>query len=169
MLPALLKYMNLFADGNSLLGELEEVGLPKVARKTEDYQGGGMLGPVAIDMGLEKLEMDLTCAGWLKDAVVQFGQTKAGGAMWRFAGAYERDDTGEVMAVEIIARGRFNELDRGKAKIGSKSESKMKAALTYYKETVDGVEQLEIDMQNFIYKIRGVDMLEKHRKAIGLA
>lgn len=169
MLPAQLKFMNLFAEGNSLLGEIDEVGLPKLGRKTEEYLGGGMLAPVDIDMGLQKPEMELTCGGWLKDAITQFGQAKAGGAMWRFAGSYERDDTGDVMAVEIIAHGRFNEIDRGKAKVGSKSETKLKASLTYYKETVDGVEQVEIDVLNMIYKIRGVDMLAKHRKAIGLA
>jgi phage tail tube protein FII len=27
------------------------VTLPKVTRKTEDYQGGGMLGSVAVDLG----------------------------------------------------------------------------------------------------------------------
>lgn len=168
-LPNQLKNMNVFADGNSLMGEIEEVTLPKLNRKTEDFQGGGMVAPVAIDLGQEKMEMELSCGGWLKDAITQYGIAKASGAMWRFAGAHQRDDIGDVMAVEIIARGRFVEIDRGKAKVGGKSESKMKAALTYYKEAVDGVDQIEIDAINFVYKIRGVDMLAAQRKAIGLA
>lgn len=167
-LPSNLKHMNLFADGVSLVGEIDEVSLPKLTRKTEDYLGGGMVAPVQIDLHQEKLEMEITCAGYLRDAITQYGLAKADGGMWRFAGAYQRDDTGDVMAVEIIARGRFSELDRGKAKVGSKSETKMKAALTYYKESIDGVDQIEIDAINFVFVIRGVDMLAKHRKAIGL-
>lgn len=168
-LPAQLKNMNLFSDGVSLVGEIEEVTLPKLTRKTEDFQGGGMAGIAVIDMGQDKLEMELSCAGYIKDAITQYALTAIGGAMWRFAGAYERDDTGDVQAVEIIARGRFTEIDRGKAKVGSKTESKMKAALTYYKESIDGIEQIEIDIVNFVFKVRGVDMLAKQRAAIGLA
>ena len=168
-LPNILKQFNLFDDGNSLLGEIEEVGLPKLGRKTEAYQGGGMLGPVDIDLGNEKLELEITCGGWLRNAVLSYGQAKAASSAWRFAGAYQRDDTGDVMAVEIHARGRFSEIDRGKAKVGDKSQTKLKASLTYYKEVIDGVTLLEIDLLNFVFIVNGVDMLDKQRKAIGLA
>jgi P2 family phage contractile tail tube protein len=33
-------------DGENYIGKVPSVTLPKVTRKTEDYQGGGMLGSV---------------------------------------------------------------------------------------------------------------------------
>ncbi|OZO65940.1 phage major tail tube protein, partial [Escherichia coli] len=39
---------------------------------------------------------------------------------------------------------------------------------TYYKLTINGEEIIEVDVLNMIYKVGGVDMMEKHRANIGL-
>lgn len=168
-LPAILKNFNLFSDGNSLMGIADEVTLPKLSRKTEDFQGGGMPMPVELDMGNEKIELDWSCAGFVADAVKQYGASKVGGVLMRFAGAYQRDDTEEVQAVEIVARGRIKEVDFGNAKIGDKSQTKVKMVCSYYKLTVDGQVLFEIDATAMIFTVNGVDMLAKQRKAVGLA
>ena len=36
----------------------------------------------------------------------------------RFAGSYQRDDTGETVAVEVVMRGRQKEIDTGEGKQG---------------------------------------------------
>lgn len=168
-LPNSLKNFNLFADGGSLMGVVEEVALPKLSRKMEAFQGGGMVAPVDIDLSNEKLELDFTCGGFVADLVKQYGLAKASGALLRFSGAYQRDDTGDVQAVEIVARGRYAEIDFGNAKVGDKTTTKLKATLSYYKLTVDGVVLVEIDALAMIFIINGVDMLAAQRKAIGLA
>lgn len=167
-LPNALKNFNVFADGISLMGQVEEIALPKLARKMDTFQGGGMIAPVDIDLGNEKMEMEITCAGWLREAIKQYGLAQAAGGMWRFAGAYQDDSTGTYSAVEIVTRGRFAEIDRGSAKMGDKSMTKMKASLTYYKESVDGEVKIEIDALNTIFIVNGVDRLAEQRKAIGL-
>lgn len=169
MLPSLLKNFNLFNDGNSLVGVVEEVELPKLSRKMEDYQGGGMLAPVEIDLGNEKIELNWTCNGFLADVIKQYASTKANGLLLRFAGAYQAEDTEAVQAVEIVVRGRHKEIDPGKAKIGSKAETKIKTVCSYYKLTVDGQVLLEMDALNFIFSVAGKDLLADQRKAIGLA
>ena len=52
-LPKKLKYLNLFNDGNSYLGTVSALTLPKLTRKLENYRGGGMTGSAAIDFGLD--------------------------------------------------------------------------------------------------------------------
>lgn len=168
-LPNQLKNFNAFADGISLMGVIEEVGLPKLSRKLETFQGGGMVAPVDIDLGLEKLELELTCGGFVVDMIKQFGQGKASGAMVRYAGAYQRDDTAAVQAVEIVTRGRYSEIDFGNAKVGDKSQTKSKVSLSYYKLVVDGQVLVEIDVLGFVCVINGEDLLAAQRKAIGLA
>ena len=51
-LPRKLKNMNLFNEGQSYLGEIKTVVLPKLTRKMEDYRGGGMNAPIKVDMGM---------------------------------------------------------------------------------------------------------------------
>lgn len=168
-LPNALKNFNHYTDGNSLMGVVEEVTLPKLSRKMEEFQGGGMVAPVDVDLGNEKLEHEVTCGGFVGDGVKQFAATKANAVLHRFAGAYQRDDTGDVQAVEIVTRGRYKEIDFGNAKVGDKTQTKFKGSLSYYKLTVDGVVLIEIDALSFVYNVNGVDMLAAQRKAIGLA
>ncbi len=59
-LPRKLKNMNLFNDGINYAGQVVEITLPKLSRKMEEYRGGGMNGPVQIDLGQEALELQWT-------------------------------------------------------------------------------------------------------------
>jgi len=168
-LPNILKQFNAYNEGNSLMGIAEELSLPKLSRKFEAFQGGGMPAPVDVDLGNEKIELDWTCGGFYSEVVKQYGSAKAGGALLRFAGAYQRDDTGDVQAVEIVVRGRHQEIDFGNAKVGDKSTTKVKTSCSYYKLTVDGTVLVEIDALAMVFNVNGTDMLAAQRKAIGLA
>ncbi|MBG6248731.1 MULTISPECIES: phage major tail tube protein [Symbiopectobacterium] len=139
-LPRKLKFMNLFNDGMSYMGIATAVTLPKLTRKLGSYRGGGMNG-----------------AAPGADAV-----------MLRFTGSYQRDDTGEIITVEVVMRGRHKEIDGGESKQGEDTEIKISTQCTYYKLTMDGKEMIEIDTINMIERVNGVDRLEQHRLAIGL-
>ena len=78
----------------------------------------------------------------------------------RFAGAYQRDDTGEVDAVEVVVKGRHEEIDMGDQEPGEDTEHKVVTNCTYYKLTVNGVVEIEIDILGFKETIGGVDRLE---------
>jgi len=167
-LPRKLKNLNLFNDGETYIGTVSSLELPKLTRKHEDWRGAGMNGTVGIDMGMEKLEATHTYGGHVSQVVKQFGITEIDGVLLRFAGAYQRDDTGEVDAVEIVMRGRHREIDRGTAKPGDDTEFKVTSDLTYYKESVNGEVLIEIDVVNMIEKVDGKDRLEAQRRAIGM-
>ena len=87
--------------------------------------------------------------------------------MLRFTGSYQRDDTGETTAVEIVVRGRHEEIDFGNQKAGDDTETSIKTIWSYYKLSIDGVEKILIDIPNMIERVNGVDLLEKHRANIG--
>lgn len=169
MLPNILKNFNLFNDGNSYMGQVEEIKLPKLKRKMEDFRGGGMNGPIKVDVGQDAMDLEFTLSGFNRQVLEQYGTTKADGVMLRFAGAYQRQDTGATQAVEIVVRGRHEEIDPGDAKSGDKGKTTVKSALTYYKLSIDGEEVIEIDLVNFIERVKGQDMLADQRTAIGLA
>lgn len=166
-LPAKLKNFNLSVDGTSYLGEVTEFTQPKIAMQLEDYRAGGMIAPVGVNMGLEKLELEFKIGGHEEDLIKLFGGTISGNA-FRFNGAYQHDDDDAVDAVEIVCRGRIVEMDEGNSKAGDDTEHTYKAALTYYKKTVNGVDILEIDTLNQIYIVGGKDRLAEIRKAMGL-
>ncbi|KRA15361.1 phage major tail tube protein [Lysobacter sp. Root604] len=167
-LPRKLKNLNLFGDGESFLGQVVEVKLPTLTRSMEDYRGGGMSGPVKIDNGSEGLELESKFGGLMRSILRQYGLTRHDAVQLRFAGAYQRDDTGQVDAVEVVVRGRHSEIDMGTAKAGDDTEFTVKTACSYYKLTINGVVVIEIDFVNMVEIVDGVDRLADQRRAIGV-
>lgn len=53
-LPRKLKNLNTYVDGEGFLGTVAEFEEPKLAIATEEWRGGGMLGPVMLDKGLRR-------------------------------------------------------------------------------------------------------------------
>jgi uncharacterized protein len=166
-LPRVLKNFNLYDSGLSFLGQVEEIELPKIKMKGEGYRGAGMVGEVDLDMGVEKMEMTATYGGLVLEALRQFGATEIDATQLRFVGAYQDDSSGTVMQAEVVVRGRYSEIDLGTAKPGEAAKEKTTVTLTYYKLSVNGREEVEIDMVGGIYKTGGVDRYAAIRNAIG--
>ncbi|MEY2883394.1 MAG: Major tail tube protein, partial [Pseudomonadota bacterium] len=137
-LPSKLKNLNIFENGLSFIGMATSVTPPKLTRKMEDYRGGGMNAPIKVDMGMEGLVLEFSCGGLMPDIFTSFGAPWHDATQLRFAGAYQRDDTGDVDAVEIIVSGRYSEIDMGDAKAGDDTEHKFKCELSYYELIING-------------------------------
>ncbi|KTC35433.1 phage major tail tube protein [Pseudomonas sp. MF6751] len=169
-MPRKLKNLNLFNDGNSYLGLVKSLTLPSLGRKMEGYRGGGMNGPVKADLGMsdDGIQFEWKTGGLDLISLRQFGAVNASSVALRFSGPYQQDDTGEVSNVEVVVRGRHETIEMGDAQPGEDTEHSMTTTCSYYKLTVDGEEIIEIDLLNFVEKVNGVDMLEKHRTAMGI-
>lgn len=167
-LPRTLKQFLLYNEGRAYLGEVPMVTLPKLKTKDEAYRAGGMPGEIQIPMGLEALKLEFTAAGYLSDAIKQFGANKHNASGLRFAGAIQSSDSEEAQAVEVLVRGRIAELDMGGAEAAKKTEHKYVVELSYYKLTVAGEELAEVDMVNMVFKTGGVDRYASIRTALGL-
>lgn len=170
-MPRKLKYMNVFLGGYSYQGVARSITLPKLTRKLENYRGAGMSGSAPVDLGLDDdaLLMEWSLGGFPDEAVWElYGATSANAVPIRFAGSYQRDDTGETVTVEVVMRGRQKEIDTGEGKAGEDTEAKISVVCTYFKLTIDGKERVEIDTLNLVEKVNGKDRLEQHRRNIGL-
>jgi len=169
-LPRKLKHLNMFNAGNNWQGLIESITLPKITRKFEKYRGGGMAGAVDIDMGLDDgaLDTEFTCGGVEALLFKQMGTATVDGVQLRFTGTIQRDDTGEIQAVELVTRGRHKELDSGEWKTGESSTTKVSGTNSYAKLTINGEVLFEIDLVNMIHIVDGVDLMEEHRSGLGL-
>ena len=151
-MPRVLKNFNVFNDGQTYIGVVEKVKLPELKRKMEDLRAGGMNGPVKIDMGQDGLTVEHEYAGIASQVLRQWGITKIDGVLLRFAGALQQDNDGGVTAIEVVMRGRHEEISTPEAGGGQKRNFHGKRALTYLIEIIDGV-----------------DRLAEQRRAIGMA
>ncbi|CAB3758539.1 MULTISPECIES: phage major tail tube protein [Burkholderia] len=167
-MPRKLKGFNLFQNGENFVGQVVEVTLPKLTRKMEDYQGGGMSGPIKVDFGQEGIQLEWTCGGFMRSVLGQYAITKHDGVLLRFAGGYQSEDSTSVDAIEIVIRGRHSEIDPGTAKSKEDTAFKVTTVASYYKLSVNGQDVIEIDFVNMIEKVNGNDLFAALRNAIGL-
>ena len=141
MLPKIIKDAILSVDGRGYAGIVDNVEWPKVARKTEEYRAGGMLGPVMLDLGQEAMELTFEASE----------QTS------------EIEMNCDGHGIEAIMTGRLKEIDFGTSKPGELQKTKYTVSLATFKYAIDGRTLYDIDFPNNIYIVNGRDLLEKRR------
>lgn len=165
LLPSNLKFQNIFVDGQALGDQIDDVTLPELGRKMEDWRGGGMDGDVEIDLGQEKIVVKHKYGGNQSDMIRGFGSPTLDGVQIRWAGSHERGG-GEIDAVEVVVRGRHKKITRDARKSGKLSTTEVETTCVYYKETLNGEDLIEIDLLGMVFKVGGVDRLAQHRANI---
>ncbi|MCO1333137.1 phage major tail tube protein [Microbulbifer sp. OS29] len=167
MLDDILKNMALFVDGRGFAGNVEELTLPKLTLKTEEFRNGGMDAPIEVEMGMEKLESEFTLTRFDKNVLKLFGLAPGQLTPLTIRGAVISDD-GTQTAVVVNLQGIVREMDPGNWKPGEKATLKIMLALRYYKLTHGGDIVHEIDIPNMVRTIGGVDQLSAVRSALGI-
>jgi uncharacterized protein len=162
----ILKNFTLSVDGEGYAGRIEELTLPKLTIKTEEFRGGGMDMPIEIDMGMEKMECDFTLTEYSGEVIRRFGLAPGNDVPLTLRGAAEAED-GTVFPITVEVRGIWKEVDMGTWKAGEKAIMKVMVACRYYKYTEDGTDLIEVDLENMKRIVNGEDQLEAMRGALG--
>ena len=169
MLPKPVTSYNLFIDGKGLAGRAEGVKLPKLERQTEEFKGGGMGGPVDLDMGQGGLKLEFSLAEFNTDILKLWGTASASGINARLMAAAPAQDGSQVDAIEVSVRGRWKSIGFDEVKAKSIAKFPVEMSLTYYKYSVNGVVIIEIDQLSGKLVVDGTDLSLAVRQAIGLS
>lgn len=163
----ILKNFNLFVDGRSYAGQIDEVQLPDLAIKTEDFRAGGMDSSVALDMGMEKLEATFKTSGWEPEILKLWGLGPGASKILVFRGALESLN-GAVEPVVVTMEGTVDDVKADAVTPGAKASLSVKVSLRAYKYVQADVTIYDIDIVNFKRVVNGVDRLAQIRASIGL-
>ena len=168
-LPEKLKGFSLFVDGRGYAGRVEELTLPKLTRKMEEYRAGGMNAPVEIDMGMEKLEADYTLGEYNPDILKLFGLTDPAGVTVKIKGSVLADaPSASEVPVEVVLRGRHREIDMGTWKGGDNATLKIMVAVTAYRLDRNNQTLIDIDIPAMKEIVGGTDRLAQRRANLGV-
>lgn len=162
-----LKNFSLFCDGRGYAGNVEELTPPKLTFKTEEFRNGGMDAPIAIEMGMEKLEASFILTKYDPDVLKIFGLAPGNSKPLTFRGSVISEDGTEIPVI-INLTGYLTEIDQGSWKAGDKATLKGTVAVSYYKHTVNGEVIHEIDIPNMIRTVNTVDQLKQTRANLGM-
>lgn len=168
MTPRILKNFSVFVNGRGLVGLADSCTLPEVSLKTDEYRGGGMDGSVEIDMGTDPLMAKFSMKDPDPIILGLVGRTNYNSALITMRGSFVRDADGSRVSVVATLGGRIKKGSPGDWKSGEAASFDFEVSVNYYRLLVGGVEVYEVDVENMIRRINGVDQLAGIRADIGL-
>lgn len=161
------KNLTINVDGRGYAGQLDEFNAPKLVQKVEEFRAGGMNAPIELNMGMEKLEADFSLIQYSKDVLSLFGMVDGAQVPLTVREALESFD-GTITPVVHVMRGKLKEVDPGTSKAGELNPIKFSIALSYYRLQHGPTVAQEIDVENMIHFVNGVDVLAAQRSALGI-
>jgi uncharacterized protein len=164
--PRILKDYNCFLDGLGKVGLADEITLPTLELTTEDHRAGGMDVPIALDLGMEALELSVALSEHDPEVFKNFGKRDQNGVSFTFL-ANMVDDT-NVTPYRVKTRGMIKMIEPGTIQTGQKNPLNFTMRLRYYELAIGNEELIAIDADNFIRRIDGVDVLAERRANLGL-
>ena len=129
-LPHVLKNMNLFVDGRGYAGRVDEIQLPKLTLKTEEHRAGGMDIPVELELGMDKLEAELTISDLDPEVFKLFGLLDSTRTQITLRGAIQAQGT-VARPVIVNLAGGCKEIEASAWKPGDKSTLTLQVAAHY--------------------------------------
>ncbi|MEQ1697118.1 MAG: phage major tail tube protein [Hyphomicrobiaceae bacterium] len=164
----LLGDYQLFKDGSGLVSLCEEVTLPDIKWKEEDYSGGGLIGTRQMKTILEKLEVKAKSAGYEPELVSAVGQMPGMSQNYKIMASFIVPGGVEIPQ-KVLITGAMSSLKRDAYKPGKSGTEYTISDITFYEEWFDGVLKFGIDLLNQKLVVDGVDLMAVRRRNTGRA
>jgi len=167
-IPEVIHSYNAYKGGNQLIGITNEVSLPDFDAMTETISGAGILGEYeTVLVGMYNgMEMEVPFRILDDDIFTLMNPLKTLDLTLR--GAVQMTDKStaalDLKGMRIVIRGKQKAFKPGKMQNGTQMDASVTVEVLYIMIEVDGTQKLELDKLNYVYKINGVDLLEKVRK-----
>ena len=141
-IPEKISEYNAYLDGSKMIGVAASVTLPEINMKTSTVSGVGVNG-----------ELDSPTIGQFEsmEQEIQFNTL--------YSSAMDMLSPYNFKGLRVVEIGRVKSFNPGKVEKGEAMEATITLELTYIMIEVDGVQLLEVDKLNGIYKVNGNDML----------
>lgn len=160
---------NVYVDGNSLLGKVEECKLPEISTVMTEHKALGMQGKLELPNGFDKLEASFKWNSLYPDVLLKVAdpftavEVQVRGSLETYGNA------GRISQVPVVAylTGTFKKFPLGGFKAQDNVELETTMSVTYVKLEIDGKAIVEADALANIYKVNGKDLLETYKKNIG--
>lgn len=168
-IPEKLSNFNVYKENDKLVGVSGEITLPSLEAMTETISGAGIAGeyesPTPGHFGSMELEIPFRT---VHDMSFNLFQEIGKSIILRGAQQIYDVAAGEYQtkALKITLRGHPKNLNLGTMAVGQPTETTPAIEVVYLKVEIDGVEVLEVDKLDMIYRVHGVDLLAEVREQI---
>lgn len=167
---AKIRDANVYVEGTSTHGQAGEITLPDVAAAKSDYKALGMVGTMELFNGFDKMEATIKwnspsdnimigCADPRKSVNLMICSSRE---------VYEAGSIKGEEPVRYFLKGTSKNFNLGSLKAKEDSETETKFSVSYVKMVQNGIDIYELDVNNNIFKVGGVDLMAKYRENLGV-
>lgn len=161
---------NVYIDGtNNLIGRASTITLPDIKTTVESHRGLGMIGSVEFPTGLEVMVTKVKWSGFYPDAI-KLGANPFATHKLQVRASFETYGAGgRVSEVPLVCSlvGFWKSKPLGAFSPGAKQETEDELSTSYIKISIGGKDVVEIDINENVWKVDGVDVLETYKKNLG--
>lgn len=160
---------NIYINGNSLLGQAEEVSLPDIKHKMAEHKALGMVGSVEFFSGIEKMEAKIKWNSFYLDTFKKAANPFQAIQMQVRSSLETYTSSGRTTQVPVVVHltATFKNVPTGNFKQHDNVELESNLNVTYCKIVIGGQTVMELDVLANIYKVDGVDVLSTYRQNLG--
>lgn len=142
--------------------------LPSIENGTTEVKGAGILGTLDMPSSAQLNAMTFSASmRSMNKTNLSCASPGVHNIELRFVKDTKTDD-GEMVAegTKIFVTGVFKKNDPGKVEINGTMDGSIEYEVLRYRIVINGEEVVLIDKVNFIYKVNGIDYMEKIRAAL---
>lgn len=160
---------NVYVDGNSLLGKVDECKLPEVKIIMSEHKALGMQGKLEFPSGIDKLESTFKWNSFYSDILAKVANPYKACEIQLRGSLETYGNGGRTAEVPVVCymTGLFSKFPMGGFKQHDNVEAETSMAVTYCKMEIDGQVVLEFDALANIYKVGDTDLLQTYKQNIG--
>ncbi|MBQ4431076.1 MAG: phage major tail tube protein [Synergistaceae bacterium] len=169
VVPEKMNNFTVYIDGEEQSG-IAEGNFPSGQFMTSEIRGGGVAGIIeSPGLGhMQSMTVELTWRS-ITDRFIDL-MIPEGHELDMYSEMLAFDaGRGEYVSksVNIYMKAVTKEVEFGRLVVNDSSDTKSTHEVYYMKMFVDGVEVIELDKYNFVYKVRGTDYFAQTRRALG--
>jgi P2 family phage contractile tail tube protein len=157
-----------FYDGGVEIGDNVSCQLPSIENGTTEVKGAGILGALDMPSSGQLNAMAFTAnMRSINKGSINLSRPGVHNIELRFV-KDTKTDGGETIpeGTKIFVTGVFKKFDPGKVEENGTMDGSIEFEVLRYRIVINGIEVLLIDKVNFIYKVNGVDYMERVRAAL---
>lgn len=157
--PQFITGQTVFIDGVGLLGTLKQGTLPKVEQIREAIKQGGFERSIGTG-SYKAMEAELTLSEFHESVYKAMNKENP---TFVIKGSLKQG--AKKVPIVVTLKGEFD-VDDGSLETTKEAERKIKIYIDFYQLEVNGVTQVQMDVENMIALIDGVDQLAELRSHI---
>lgn len=156
---------NVYLNGINLIGKLDEITLPDIKMKMEDFKALGQYAETELPVGIEKMDLKMKWNAFYPEHLLGANVTTSTNLIIK-ANVTEFGHLGRSQELPFVAvvNGMWKKIPGGQFK-PSENVGGVEHEMTvhFMKQFVDGVPIVEVDVFNNILKIGEIDQLANYK------